>query len=304
MDFFTFTMTPKKLTTCPFKDVNGLAQNVAKSVQEFRAVFPAVQVGDIETQIVPPALGQWADAYQAAVGMPLAFYHDDALVETSTFKQTIRGVQQTLADRNIPYGLIRNGINEATSDAQWIGTGQGRVQVYAALGVAQPDHNIFQSWNPFPRNALPENSSTSLTSMIDYMYPPIAAEKLDSASFPVYRFFYSRSGDHFYSDSNTEGLRAGYSLDGPAFALFRNGGGSRAVLYRCSDAGYHFLSGSANCEGKAVEGPLGYMESTISTHAPHPIYRCSGAKGHLQTLNALECQASGFSVDGVMGYAP
>src|SRR5260370_25209597 len=56
-----------------------IARRVAATVAGARSIFPNVQIGDEEvvngSRPAADELAQWADAYRAAVGEPLAFIH-------------------------------------------------------------------------------------------------------------------------------------------------------------------------------------------------------------------------------------
>jgi hypothetical protein len=58
-----------------------LAQQVAASVASMRHIFPGLQVGDSEVVTADrqwnSELVEWVDAYRAATGEPLAFFHAD-----------------------------------------------------------------------------------------------------------------------------------------------------------------------------------------------------------------------------------
>jgi hypothetical protein len=63
--------------------VANVAADLNRTINDIvRAYFPNVQIGDAEPTTGRPGdaetIGQWAEAYRAAVGRPLAFFHADA----------------------------------------------------------------------------------------------------------------------------------------------------------------------------------------------------------------------------------
>lgn len=79
---------------------------------------------------------------------------------------------------------------------------------------------------------------------------------------------------------------------------------------RCRDAnGTHFQSPVASCENVGTnEGVLGLVypnDPGAAVPAARPIYRCIGAAGKpiVATLVKSDCEAPGFTMQGIYGYA-
>jgi hypothetical protein len=148
-----------------------VAQNAAKNVAEIQSIFPDVAVGDIE--VVPDndapdgwltAYEQWIDAWQAATGKRLAFFHFD--VDWSTqWRPAATALMRALQLRQIPVGHIYNGGGD--SDAAWLGIAEAHMTDFETHVDPRPDQANFQSWNPWPSRVLPETDPTAFTYLID-----------------------------------------------------------------------------------------------------------------------------------------
>jgi hypothetical protein len=158
------------LSACPFNSLQGLAQNVANFYAAYQAVFPAIQVGDIENGLTGDELAAWAAAYRNAAGVSLAFYHDDAFQpgwekNAAAVQRALRGAEGPIGP-GIPYGLIRNsGQPPGTSDRAWVSKARSNMQFFDRLGLGAPSQNIFQTWEPSPSRVLPESGDT-LTNVV------------------------------------------------------------------------------------------------------------------------------------------
>ena len=151
-----------------------IAQNAAAQVAVVRSVFPDVRVGDIE--VVPSwnpssdwlvGYQAWIDAWQRVTGEPLAFFHFDTDL-SSDWRPGTAAMQQVLAQRSIPFGVIYNAAGGAqTSDADWVNSAEQHFQDYENRGSPLPNQIIFQSWNPYPHHLLPETDPTTFTALID-----------------------------------------------------------------------------------------------------------------------------------------
>lgn len=149
-----------------------IARNAAASIAQVRKVFPNVQVGDIE--VVPGSMampdwvlqyGQWMDAWKAASGAPLAFFHAD--INWGIHQgDAIARARQLAHARGIPFGVIYNGWYTDGSDAEWTASGK-RNYAAAELGGEVPEQAIFQSWDHYPERVLPETSSSSFTHLVN-----------------------------------------------------------------------------------------------------------------------------------------
>ena len=147
-----------------------IAANAVQNIAQIRTVFPNVIVGDIEP--VPGGtnwLSQYTagiDAWRAAAGAPLAFFHFDVNWGIS-WKPALESIIQALQQRGIPFGIIYNGWTTDLSNAQWMSDAENHYAEWEAQGGTIPSHVIFQSWYPYPDHVLPESDPTALTYLID-----------------------------------------------------------------------------------------------------------------------------------------
>jgi len=160
--------------SCPLKSLSDLAENVANFYAAYQAVFPAIQVGDVEFGMTGPQMAEWAAAYRHAAGVSFAFFHDDAFqpgwgTNTAAVQAALKGAEGEKG-AGIPYGLIRNsGQPPGTTDTLWVSKAKRNVDFYNSLRVPAPAQNIFQTWEPFPTRVLPETGDT-LTNVVNYVF--------------------------------------------------------------------------------------------------------------------------------------
>jgi hypothetical protein len=186
VDFFNGISEQGRLSACPFNSLQTLAQNVANFYAAYQAVFPAIQIGDIEFGLTASQMSEWATAYRNATGVSLAFYHDDAFQadwgkDAGPVQAALKGADGLIGP-GIPYGLIRNsGQPPGTSDATWVNKAKGNMEFFNSLGLEAPSQNIFQTWEPSPSRVLPEIGDT-LTNVVAHFFnyqalplPPVPA---------------------------------------------------------------------------------------------------------------------------------
>lgn len=123
---------------------------------------------------------------------------------------------------------------------------------------------------------------------------------------PLFRFFNGK--DHFVTASYNEGSNAGYVFEGTAFNVYAsNVDGGMAPIHRCYSVatGDHFIARDSTCEGQQIEGVYGYI-STYSRPGFMAVYRFyhTATGDHLTTTNYAEGINTGYSLEGVLGYAP
>jgi hypothetical protein len=151
--------------------IGDLARNVAERLSIVRAVFPNVQVGDIEPIGDPQVndyvaeITEWAQEFRKATGRPLAFFHGD-IDWNGPWRRDLPIMQRQLATLNIPIGVIINGDPFAKTDLQWTNAAVGHLQEVLDLAGIQPDAIIFQTWDDRPSKLLPENQPGSLTNLV------------------------------------------------------------------------------------------------------------------------------------------
>jgi len=154
-----------------------IAKQVAASVTSMRRIFPQLQVGDIEVSGADrdwiAELAQWADAYRAATGEPLAFLHMDVNWSELAMRN-LAPLASECKQRRIPFGIIYNSDGEVESDLEWTGSAiRHFLEIESVLNI-HPDAAIFQTWTKYPTHVLPENQRGTLTN--------VALQYLEAAS--------------------------------------------------------------------------------------------------------------------------
>lgn len=151
--------------------VDQMAAKAAANIRALLAQFPDVIIGDIEPFPVPspnwlPQYQAGIEAFQRALGFPLAFFDADVDWSSPTYLADLASVRKMVASEGVPFGIIYNGNGSDTSDAQWIQSATQHM-VAAELNLGSPDLVIFQSWNPYPKKLLPETDPDAFTWLID-----------------------------------------------------------------------------------------------------------------------------------------
>ncbi len=152
--------------------LDQLARDVAARIRAVRAVFPTLAVGDIEPA-GDPALKdwaslviQWADAYRAAMGEPLAFVHADIQWHRA-YQAPLRDLAGRLRQAGIRFGIIYNG-EPTDAPAAWTARAEQHFLAVESDPALVPDQAIFQVWgNPKPPLNLPETRPEALTSLVN-----------------------------------------------------------------------------------------------------------------------------------------
>jgi hypothetical protein len=83
-------------------------------------------------------------------------------------------MQELLTQNQIPFGMIFDGTDAATSDSAWMGAAEAHIQSYNQSGNAPPAQVLFQTWDPYSTHALPETSPPALTYLVDFYFSPQA----------------------------------------------------------------------------------------------------------------------------------
>ena len=128
------------------------------------------------------------------------------------------------------------------------------------------------------------------------------------AGTPMYRFYKSTTGEHFYTATFTEGVNAGFKSEGIGFQFYSSSAIGRIAIYRCAGGGRHFISTSSNCESQTVEGTYGYVDSSqLSGDVGVVRYYSSAGGDHVYTTDSGEGAAlvdRGYVSEGTIGYVP
>lgn len=152
--------------------IDALARDVADRIRSLRAVFPNLQVGDIEPFGGPQfkdwndLLMQWAEAYRRALGEPLPFLHLDVQWRRP-HQKSMQDLAGRLRKAGIRIGIIYNGDVTDTAE-QWTARAVDRFVEVESHAALIPDQAIFQIWgNPKPPLNLPETDPAAFTSLVN-----------------------------------------------------------------------------------------------------------------------------------------
>jgi len=126
-----------------------------------RSYFPGGRIADVEvvnaSRPMIEELGQWVDAYRAAVGEPLAFLETDMDWSPMAINNLLP-LTKILKQRNIPLALIYNADAEANSDVAFEQSAIAHyTEIESGMGI-RPAIACFDSWVAHPAHRLPRTS--------------------------------------------------------------------------------------------------------------------------------------------------
>jgi hypothetical protein len=149
-----------------------VAKQVSEKIHQAKAVFPSIEVGDVEVISAPAEadllaqLKEWLAAYQAEVGERLAFMQTDLNWTNPHWPSDLRSVANLLHSASVPLGIIYNGSREDKSDIQWTNHAVERFKYIEANLRIVPDYAIIATWTQRPSRLLPESEPGTLTSVL------------------------------------------------------------------------------------------------------------------------------------------
>jgi hypothetical protein len=150
----------------------ALAREIAEKIKQMRRVFPSLQVGDIEPlgMTDPPgwanSLIEWAQAYKAAAGEPLAFVHFD-MQWRGPWQAQLRKLEAQLRADGTRVGVVYNGFGNDKDDGEWVQHAEEHFNTLEHDASLLPDDAIIQTWNRHPARFLPETQPGTLTYLVD-----------------------------------------------------------------------------------------------------------------------------------------
>ena len=169
----------------PQASISAIAQDIAVQVATVHSYFPNARVGDIEPipgDGSPPnyiqQIMEFASAYQAAVGQPLAFFHSDVAWQGTGWSSQINELPALLHAVSIPFGIIYDG-DYSDGAVAWTTDAEKSFAGIETNSHTVPDHAILQSWDPQPLYALPETQPGTMTYLVDRY---VAAESAINAT--------------------------------------------------------------------------------------------------------------------------
>ena len=156
--------------------VRRIAANLAANVAKFRAIYPSVEVGDIEPvgdyPDVPNLLTDlvaFTKAYEQASGERLGFFHAD-VTWNGSWKSPVTDLARRLRSEQVPFGVIVNGTDLAPSDEVWTKEALSHLETLEHGNAYRPDTLVFQSWVDHPHRVLPESDPTTLTGIVNQAF--------------------------------------------------------------------------------------------------------------------------------------
>jgi hypothetical protein len=157
-----------------------IAQDASRTIAAVREVFPNVKVGSIESgNLNVDDIAAWVSAYRQVTGEELAYLHLDIPYYIPDWAQRAKAIESYVRSRGIDFGIYYVGDLDDTSDAQWVGRAEQRFIEYEVVAGGQPDHTIFQSWNPHPMSLLPEDQPGTFTWLVTRYLRTRSALSLD-----------------------------------------------------------------------------------------------------------------------------
>jgi hypothetical protein len=149
--------------------VARIAAEVARRVKSIRQVLPNVRIGDDEPVgslpgfPLPQTLAEWFDAYRAATGEPLFYFHADVGWHRENWPEQLPAVARLVRSRGIRFGIFYNGSPTDTDDLAWSTHALQRAkEIQTRLGVI-PDDAVIESWMVYPERMLPPTEPGTLT---------------------------------------------------------------------------------------------------------------------------------------------
>jgi hypothetical protein len=142
--------------------IENIAEQLAPNVRAIAAAFPQAQIGDIEPLAMDASvLLQFAKAFQATSGEPLAFVHAD-INWRSSWQQRLAEWKTALHGAGIRLGVICNG-DDRRGDLAWTASAISNCQEVLQDTRTRPDDVIVQSWGRAPKKMLPVDEPDTLT---------------------------------------------------------------------------------------------------------------------------------------------
>jgi hypothetical protein len=150
---------------CNFS-VSDIAKGVADSVAAIRSYHPHAKFILVEPEQVlsggPAELGEFLDAYKGLVQeYPFSVRFD--VLWRKDWRSQLPPFIAMLKARNIPYGVIFNGLGNIKEDHAWVANAEENARAFVASIHAKPDHIVIQTWQPYPVRNVPESDPDTMT---------------------------------------------------------------------------------------------------------------------------------------------
>lgn len=148
--------------------ISDVAADAARSVAMMREIYPDLIVGEIEPVGGGPGfptasqLGEWFTAFQRFSGKPVAFLHVDTVWGTP-WHDDMRAIAKQATASGVAFGVIYKADPTELSDAAFASSTLESADLVEAVLGGPPQQVVFQSWEDYPRHALPDTDMTTLT---------------------------------------------------------------------------------------------------------------------------------------------
>ena len=152
--------------------IDSVAEGVAENAKALRAIFPDVQIGDIEPfqgpgvdTLKPADIMTFAEAYRRATGTPLVFVHAD-LNWARHADAELKALKADLHGAGIRFGVIFDGDPNDPTDLAWTSHAEARFEDVEQQAAEKPDDAILQTWMVHPAHMLPESQPGTMTNLV------------------------------------------------------------------------------------------------------------------------------------------
>jgi len=153
------------------RSIPEVAAEAARVTAALRQFYPGLEVGEIEPlgqgSNYPNwhELGAWFDAWRKASGRPIAFLHIDTGWGTR-WQDDMRDVAKQTRAAGVRFGVIYNGSPSDLSDEAFTSDALEHADELESALSGAPDDVILQSWEDYPRHALPDTAAGTMTGLV------------------------------------------------------------------------------------------------------------------------------------------
>jgi len=153
------------------RSIAEVAAEAARVTASLRQFYPDLEVGEIEPLGQGSAypnwheLGAWLTAWRMASGRPIAFLHMDTGWGTA-WQDDMRDVAKQTRGAGVRFGAIYNGGPSDLSDESFTSDALEHADELESVLSGSPDDVILQSWEDYPRHALPDTAPGAMTGLV------------------------------------------------------------------------------------------------------------------------------------------
>ena len=159
-----------------------LIRRTAMVMQSVTSVYPNVRILEIEPVPAVTSVPTWkADetafhvGLQKALGIPITAMQLDVQWQDAAWRGAVTAMHDYIRVNNMGFGIFYNGSDQATTDADWIGSAINNIETVEGTMHLRPGIVEFTTWNPHPAYNLPETSGNAQTWLINRYVRPLSA---------------------------------------------------------------------------------------------------------------------------------